>query len=250
MRLPERLRTLRPARAKRPGSAARGAAQAAPRPILVGVNGSAAGTRALEWAVIRAMAGHTSLHIVHAFQPPGWLDPAGRGDWRTNEPGAYAYQLLDDAAERARHLDPGLQVSTSLRGVPAPAALIDEGRAAELIVLGQRHDRRRGTGWLNTTVTAQCGAASPGPRRDRQPGQRSPGVAPTNITREEPNPYDRISCLPPSPGAAPRPDSQSVRADDGICRASLPGCLPSAPTSAETSPAAWASLPSSLRSQR
>jgi nucleotide-binding universal stress UspA family protein len=142
MRLPQLLRALRPARGARAGSPLRAAAWSGPRPILVGIDGSAAGMHALEWAVIRAWAGQTSVHVVHALQAPAWLDPQGLGWWSPPDPGEAAHRVLEAAVARAHQLVPELQVTTSLRGVTPSTALLDEGRDAELIVLGRRRPGR------------------------------------------------------------------------------------------------------------
>jgi nucleotide-binding universal stress UspA family protein len=114
----------------------RAAAGSGPRPILVGIDGSAAGMRALEWAVIRAWAGQTSVHVVHALQTPMWLDPQRLSEWSASDPGEVAHRLLEAATARSHQLVPELQVTTSLRGVGPATALLDDGRDAELIVLG------------------------------------------------------------------------------------------------------------------
>jgi nucleotide-binding universal stress UspA family protein len=132
----------------------RGVALAVPRPILVGVDGSAASTRALEWATVRAYAGHTSLHIVHVVRIHVWLDPCGLTACLAIEPSELAEQVLDQATLCARYFAPQLQISSKLCGTDPAAALLDEGRTAELIVLGRSHGRRR-TGWLHPSVSAR-----------------------------------------------------------------------------------------------
>ena len=63
-------------------------------------------------------------------------------------------QVLDEAAEAARRQAPLLTISTRLRGTDPSSALLDEGRSAQLIVLGAGHRGRR-TGWLRQSVTAR-----------------------------------------------------------------------------------------------
>jgi nucleotide-binding universal stress UspA family protein len=126
-----------------------------PRPIVVGVDGSAASTRALEWATIRALAGHTSLRIVHVVQARlGWLDPTGFFPCWDVESRDLAEQVLLGAVEVARCQAPQVRISTRLRGVDPAGALLDEGRSAELIVLGRSH-WQRGPRWLPVSVTAR-----------------------------------------------------------------------------------------------
>ena len=137
-----------PRRAAQRTATPRRVGQAVPRPILVGVDGSAASSRALEWAAVRAVAGRTSLHIVHVVQAHVCLDPCGLIHSWNVEPREVAQQVLDEASWSALSIAPGLQISTRLRAFDRAAALLDEGRRAELIVLGRGHDRR-GTEWLH-----------------------------------------------------------------------------------------------------
>jgi nucleotide-binding universal stress UspA family protein len=118
------------------------AAAALTRPILVGVDGSDAGTRALKWATIRAAAGRTSLRIVHAAPGMVWLDPLGYAVYWDGQPREDARAILESAARYARQQAARLAVSTTLRNMDPSAALIEEGRTAELIVLGRTHRRR------------------------------------------------------------------------------------------------------------
>jgi nucleotide-binding universal stress UspA family protein len=125
--------------------------QAVPAPILVGVDGSAASLRALEWATVRALAGHTSLHIVHVVQIHVWMDPSGFvANWYV-EPLEVAQRVLDEAICSARWRAPLLQISTRLRDTDPARALLDEGRTAELIVLGRGHWPRV-PWWLHRSV--------------------------------------------------------------------------------------------------
>jgi len=139
--------------------------------ILVGVNGSTASARALEWAVVRAVAGHTRLHVVHALGSSNWMDPYGlslcwpmtwcpAAYWGA-EPGDAAEQLLHDAAQWAREYEPTLQISTRLRKMEPAAALLEEGLGAELIVVGRGHNRAW-TLWPGADVASQVALRAPG----------------------------------------------------------------------------------------
>ena len=132
----------------------RGPTVVAPAPVLVGVDGSADGARALEWAIIRALAGHSSLHIVHVVRGHVRLDPSGLLVSWEFEPLESAQRVLDEAASSARGQAPQLRISTALCDGDATAALLREGRAAELIVLGQRK-LRGGPGWLRPCLTTR-----------------------------------------------------------------------------------------------
>jgi nucleotide-binding universal stress UspA family protein len=133
----------------------RAAARTTPRPILVGVDGSIASTRALEWATVRAVAGDTSLHILHVVQTRVWWpDPNGLFPCCDDAPRESAELVLREAVELARRRAPLLRISTKLRALNLAASLLDEGRTAELIVLGLDH-RRRAPAWLDVSVTAR-----------------------------------------------------------------------------------------------
>ena len=144
----------RSARASEGSLTTRGPTVTAPAPVLVGVDGSADGARALGWATIRALAGHSSLHIVHVVRGHVRLDPSGLLVSWEFEPLESAQGVLDEAAGSARCQAPQLRISTALCDGEAAAALLREGRAAELIVLGQRN-LRRSPGWPHPSLTTR-----------------------------------------------------------------------------------------------
>jgi len=115
-----------------------------PGPIVVGIDGSAGSQRALEWAVVRAAAGQTSLRIVHAVGLPEPMDPCGYACWW--DPGLVenAHEVLEGAARAAHAQAPELLVTTSLLARAPAVALLREGRLAELIVLGRSRPGRLG----------------------------------------------------------------------------------------------------------
>lgn len=149
-----RLQDLRSPRAGERSLTTRGPSVAVPAPVLVGVDGSAAGARALEWATVRAVARHTSLHIVHVVRSHVWIDPYGLLVSWEFEPLEEAQQVLDEAARSVRCQAPQLRIRSTLRDGEAAAALLREGRAAELIVLGQRQ-WRAGPRWLHPSLTTR-----------------------------------------------------------------------------------------------
>lgn len=107
----------------------------APRPIVVGVDGSVSGERALDWATQEATARGLPLRIVHAHEsspfigaavmvaPPQWDDQ----DWVT-----------ETARERVATLAPRLEVSTEEMASPAFSALEDASEQADTVVVGAR----------------------------------------------------------------------------------------------------------------
>src|SRR3954447_25898707 len=152
------LQALRPTREAHQRPAVLHPALRPPPPVLVGVDGSPASVRALEWATVRAVAGHTSLHIVHAFPTTVWIYPYGMTPCWDDASIQCAKQVLADAVACARRHDSHVPISTSLRGAHPAAALVDEGRDAELIVLGRRHGRR-GRGWPTSVTHRVAGRA-------------------------------------------------------------------------------------------
>jgi nucleotide-binding universal stress UspA family protein len=104
---------------------------------------------AIEWAAIRAHSGGTSLRIVHAYQWPVAIDPLGLAVWLETAPVASALAVVDDAVRHARAVVPGLDVETRLRPTSPAAALLREGKRAELIVVG-RSKRSRFWPWVLT----------------------------------------------------------------------------------------------------
>ncbi|WP_027861167.1 universal stress protein [Marmoricola sp. URHB0036] len=123
------------------------------RPIVVGVNGSSDSVRALEWAVVRAYAGQAPLRIVHVAQPALWLDPFAFTAYWDAGPLEGAQALLEDAVQWARSRAPFLQVSAVLCRTNPATALLNEGRTADLIVLGRGHGRRLAR-WFDPSVAA------------------------------------------------------------------------------------------------
>lgn len=129
--------------------------------IVVGVDGSAAGEIALDWAVIRAHAGNGSLRIVNVVRLPIVWDPYGVALWWGTAPLEMAQQIVDRAADRARSLSPGLSVSTGVRIGGTAGGILHEAKNAELIVLGR--SRQRGSIMrMFPTVNAQVARRTPG----------------------------------------------------------------------------------------
>lgn len=102
----------------------------APR-VVVGVDGSPESMRALVWAVAEARVRAAVLEIVHvdvfrhevmALFGPGVLESERA--------------ILDEAAARARSLEPSLVVDTKLCEPPAGEALVEASEDAELLVVG------------------------------------------------------------------------------------------------------------------
>jgi nucleotide-binding universal stress UspA family protein len=96
-------------------------------PLVVGVDGTAAASRAVVWAADEAAARRTGLLVVAAADPSGAVLP---------DP---AVALDCVAALRTRYPDLSLRAVVDRR--PAPEALVDRSRTAALVVVGDRGAR-------------------------------------------------------------------------------------------------------------
>lgn len=141
--------------------------------IVVGVDGSAGAARALEWAVAEARLRDASLHVVHAWMlplidaiPEAWVLGSPQVDPSDEEVHAHlaaaARNVLDEALDRVRALEPELEVVGELTEMRAAPALIAAADDAELLVVGSR-GRGGFKGLLLGSVSAQCVHHAPCP---------------------------------------------------------------------------------------
>jgi len=101
-------------------------------PVVVGVNGTAAGLAAVRLAAREAVARGLELRVVHAFT---WPHPR-RADEDYASARHAAAHVVDQAVNTAKRSTPGVRVSESLiDGVPI-RVLLQLSRAAELLVVG------------------------------------------------------------------------------------------------------------------
>lgn len=143
----------------------------APR-IVVGIDGSPEATRALVWAASEARMRSATLEIVHVdvfrHEVMELFGPDVLGSEKA---------ILQDAADRARELEPSVVVETRLCEPPAGDALIAAGEDAALLVVGSS-----GAGGLKHlalgSVSADCA------RRARCPVVIVPAVA-TRVSSTE-----------------------------------------------------------------
>ncbi|MFI9846643.1 universal stress protein [Nonomuraea sp. NPDC051941] len=107
------------------------------RAIVVGVDGSKAARSALAWAAEDAVRASLPLRIVHVREPWAAEHPltASSGKETLTE---RCNLLLDAAAEQARTLAPGTQISTALVTGAVMERLRSESEAAETLVVGSR----------------------------------------------------------------------------------------------------------------
>ncbi|QNP68290.1 universal stress protein [Streptomyces roseirectus] len=114
-----------------------GVVRAVREPVVVGVDGSEASLRAVDWAADEAALRGAPLRLVHASL---WNDHQEDG-W------GYDCRLLESAARRAHRRDPRVRISTEVAGERAERALLRAGESAAVLVLGTR-DRADLTGRL------------------------------------------------------------------------------------------------------
>lgn len=104
------------------------------RPVVVGVDGSAASLRAAEWAADEARCRHLGLRLVHvnfwtdaALAIPGFEDEGRRQSL-----------VLEQAAAHLAATHPDVDVACASLEPPTGAALVRESAAATLLVVGSR----------------------------------------------------------------------------------------------------------------
>ncbi len=98
------------------------------RPVVVGTDGTPAGSAAVDWAVDEAARRRVPLRIVHAAV---WAHYASR-------PGSLADAVTRDASGRARARRPSVAVAAEVALRDPVPALLAEGDGAALLVLGSR----------------------------------------------------------------------------------------------------------------
>lgn len=108
------------------------------RPVVVGIDASAAALDALDWAAAEAAARGLPLRVVHACPPPASGDPYGvlvaSADDRAYRQAAA--EVLDAAVARARSVAPEGRVGSRLVIGPPGQAILEHARDAELVVVG------------------------------------------------------------------------------------------------------------------
>lgn len=132
--------------------------------VVVGVDGSDHGARALRWAIDEARRRGASLQMVHAWQYPYIGVDIGGFTARLSVLEAAekaARQILDDAATSASNAGVD-DVERSLVSGPAAGALLDAAKGAELLVVGSR-GRGGFAGLLLGSISQQVAHHAPCP---------------------------------------------------------------------------------------
>ena len=105
-----------------------------PKPIVVGVHGSAAGLSAVRLAAREAVVRGQPLRVVHAFSWPGPRYTDDFPDWASAR--HEAAQIVEEATGTARRTVAGVQAYGEVVDGPAARELLRLSRMADLIVLG------------------------------------------------------------------------------------------------------------------
>ena len=107
----------------------------APRPVLVGIDGSHHSSRALDWAIAESASRSLPLRVLYALETgvtvwsPMMVVPPGIDDQRW---------ILETALEHVRKVAPDLLVTSAITSGPASVALEDESAEADTLVVGAR----------------------------------------------------------------------------------------------------------------
>ena len=121
--------------------------------IVVGVDGSDAGQRALDWAAEECRHRNGIVAAVIAWHPEHLLDNVVISA-ENADPQRFAHEIIAEAVAAARKAHPGLLITGVVeRGRPA-AVLTDRARDAQLIVVGSHGHSRLFHATLGSTADA------------------------------------------------------------------------------------------------
>src|SRR5436190_6887726 len=142
--------------------------------IVVGVDGSDGGDRALRWAIREAATRGGTVQAVIAWTWDG-IDGAVVAKTHPTEEHARAVQLLTDAVAKATTEHPGVAVAEDAAEGPPGRALAEAARDADLLVLGSHGHGRLYHAVLGSVAEACVRAATcpvvvvPTPHAERVP---------------------------------------------------------------------------------
>lgn len=108
------------------------------RRIIVGVDASAHAVRAVAWAAREASDRGLPLHLVNALDLPARAPGVRIPEDYVAAGRAASKLLLDRLSQQARHLEPGLPVTTETSEFGAAETLVTLGGDGDLIVTGTR----------------------------------------------------------------------------------------------------------------
>ena len=125
------------------------------RPIVVGVDGSAASKVAVDWAVRTAAMRRAPLKLVNVLNPPAVMAfpevpmPPEFLKWQEEE----SREVLDAALATARAAAPDIAISTEMVSGPSVPTLVEESKDAQMIVVGCRGRGALARGLLGSVST-------------------------------------------------------------------------------------------------
>jgi nucleotide-binding universal stress UspA family protein len=123
--------------------------------VLVGYDGTSESERALRWAVVEARLRRLPLTVCHAWR---WPYPISHIDYEgVTIVRRMGEHLLDHGVALARELGPGLKVRKRLETGSPYEALLNQGRDAELIVVGSHLPQEMPVGSTALRVPAKAG---------------------------------------------------------------------------------------------
>ena len=124
--------------------------------IVVGVDGTPAGRRALQWAISEAAASNQTLHLVHCVVPAALeIPPTHSFDPLDHAPSRTAEQILAEAESMVRDAAPWVDVHTELAAGTIAPQLLARAWDADMLVLGSR-----GLGRFAGLLTGSVGVAA------------------------------------------------------------------------------------------
>ncbi|GGJ06555.1 universal stress protein [Streptomyces brasiliensis] len=123
-------------------------------PLVVGVDGSDASLRAVDWAVDEAARHGLPLRLVHASLWERYEGGVPTDSLERPSERVMAEHVVGSAAERARRHDPSVTVTTAIVPDEAAEALVREGNEATALVTGSR-----GRGGLRGLLLGSVGLA-------------------------------------------------------------------------------------------
>jgi nucleotide-binding universal stress UspA family protein len=103
-------------------------------PVVVGVNGTAAGLAAVRLAAREAVARGLRLRVVHAFSWPGLHPHDDEQDYAAARHDAG--RIVGEAIGTAKRSTPGVRVTGRLIDGPPVRVLLQQSRTADMIILG------------------------------------------------------------------------------------------------------------------
>jgi nucleotide-binding universal stress UspA family protein len=109
------------------------------KPVVVGVDGTAAALHAVRWAAECAVRTGLLLRIIHAYKLPlGFPTGVTEEESVLNALRLQGRQWLSEARDAATEIIAPPSVETELAAMPASAALVRESEKASLLVLGNK----------------------------------------------------------------------------------------------------------------